>query len=59
MECLVGMILEKMEKDERKIGEKIVGKCVWLEEVILRGRIGPLFVKGEFSPQIWEKVGLR
>ena len=31
MVCVVGMILEKMEKDERKIGEKIVGKCVWLE----------------------------
>ena len=22
---------DKMEKHERKIGEKIVGKCVWLE----------------------------
>ena len=31
MVCLVGMILEKMEKDERKIEEKIVGKWVWLE----------------------------
>ena len=31
MVCLVGMILGKMEKDERKIREKIVGKCVWLE----------------------------
>ena len=31
MVCLVGMILGKMEKDERKMREKIVGKCVWLE----------------------------
>ena len=31
MVCLVGTILEKMEKDERKTGGKIVGKCVQLE----------------------------
>ena len=37
----------------------MVRECVWLEGVILQGRISPLFVKGEFSPQIWEKVGLR
>ena len=31
MVCLVGMILGKMEMDEKKIREKIVEKCVWLE----------------------------
>ena len=29
--CLVGMILREMKKEEEKIGEKMVGRGVWLE----------------------------